>query len=245
MKKYILAFICLSMLCCKKDGIETPSELFEREIKNLVLPSGIIRDSLFFTGNFNGSQVSISNNVDHYSVLGEFRNFFTPKGNSVIVGDTTDLKGVYLSLLFKYDNLNLSTSDDLYKARISINSPLLDKNLSDESICDSVLAKGVKKIRSFSEDNTKGFEVLLAFNNKYFSGNYSVIECPSDRGYQTSDAKLVIDEVTKTDQGNMFVYLVKGRLTCKLFAAVNSNYPARLVYDVKDGRFSQRIEAFK
>jgi hypothetical protein len=245
MKKYIFVFICLSILSCKKNADELYSEKFEREIKNLVLPSGAVSDSLFFTGSFNGSQVTISNNIDHYSVHGEFFNLFTPKGNLVIVGDTNDLKGIYLSLLFQYDNLSLSTSDDLYKPHISINSPLLDKHLSDENICDSVLTKGDKKIRSFGDSDTKGFEILLTFNCKYLNPGYNVIDCPSSSGYQTNDAKLLIDEVTKTDQGNKFVYLVKGRLTCKLFAAVSYNYPGRLVFDVKDGRFAQRIEAYK
>jgi hypothetical protein len=154
--------------------------------------------------------------------------------------------GILSNLVFGYDNSNSSLTDDIYKTHISITSPVLDKHLTDEQICDSLFTRGEKKIRGFGEDDTKGYEVVLAFNDESLGGSsYLSIQIPSSAGYQTNDAKLVIDEVTKTDQGNMFVYLIKGRLICKLFAPGNSNAPSRLVYDVKDGRFAQRIEAFK
>jgi hypothetical protein len=242
MKKYIVVLICISSICCKKDSTQMLAELFDKEIQNLVLPLGVARDSLYFTGIFNGKQVAISNGVDNYKVFGGPTPFYI--GNSIVLNDTNSIKGFYNS--FWFDHLNpLSKTDELYKPKIIIDAPLEDKHLTGEAICDRAFILGDKKIRSFRDSEQTGYEIKLTFNYQFVGGGYNTLGTSSAAGYQSTDSKLNIDEVVKMEFSDRFVYLVKGRLTCQLFASFNSNYPRRLVFDVKDGRFSQRVEAFK
>jgi hypothetical protein len=245
MKKYSLLILCIIIFSCKKNEME---DRFDEEVKNLVFPSAPIRDSLFFSGKFNDKQFNLSNGLELCSIFGEPSLEIITQSFTFTTGDTGAIKARLSHLLFITDGTTID--GDLYKPRLSINSPNEDKQLPFEEIFDKAYTIGEKKIRALGDAKTTGFNLQMNFNYQLLSSSigqasYNGFVLTSEVGAQDENAKLVIENVKKFEQTDRFIYLIRGHFNCKLYHKFSTTCPAKLAFDVKGATFYQRATILK